>query len=92
LLQDQHATLWPDVSAFRDQGEMIERLMPYHIWQVPEDAKTEERLEELAKAKGKGKGRAREWDFEELVEETEEEERARKSAYRLPERGDGLDR
>lgn len=46
---------------------MLERLLPYHLWQIPDD----DLHGPLTAPSRKGKGRARDWE-----EETEEEERA----------------
>lgn len=63
-------TLHPDVSAFQHPVDVVQRLLPYHVWQIPD--------QDLIPpgAKGKMKARARDWDWEELIQETPEEERA----------------
>lgn len=67
LAHDQLKTLHPDVSAFKDHEDVLERLLPYHLWQIPDD----DLHGPLTAPSRKGKGRARDWE-----EETEEEERA----------------
>lgn len=77
LAFDQCLTQHPDVSLFQSPADIVERLLPYHVFQVPNEDLLPPSL------KSKGKGRARDWDADSLavavagLKETEEEERAR---------------
>jgi hypothetical protein len=78
LSLDQHSAINPDVSSFRSAADVIQRLLPYHVFQLPdEDLHTvlDGAPSTSASVKGKGKARAREWDLEES-EESEEREAA----------------
>lgn len=57
LLNDQLSTLYPNkesLSKFESREDLVERLIPWHIWQIP--------AEELLG--GKGKGREERGEFE----------------------------
>lgn len=81
LAADQLYATHPDLSSFHSADDVVDRLLPYHIFNIPD--------EDLVPttAKGKGKARARDWDVAQLageVDETEEEERARESPPSSP--------
>jgi hypothetical protein len=80
LAQDQLATVKPDVTAFRDHEDVLRRLVPYHLWQIPED----DLHGPLGAPSRKGKGRARDWDVAEAEAEIEERRGPSSARPRMP--------
>ncbi|GLB37476.1 putative conserved region of unknown function on GLTSCR protein [Lyophyllum shimeji] len=65
LASDHALALYPDVDApFRDTVDVVNRLLPYHVFQHPK-----EDLDDLIKG-GKGKRKATEEDIKKEIEET----------------------
>lgn len=61
IASDQMMLLHPDIdSAFVDETDVVQRLLPYHVFQQPK--------EDLAGISAKGKGRAQETSWEEEIQ------------------------
>ncbi|CDZ96552.1 hypothetical protein [Phaffia rhodozyma] len=72
LSHDQYMTLHPDVSPFEDVCDVIQRLLPYHIWQIPDQDLSFPPPPPSSGTDQKGKARATDWQWDDVASSTPE--------------------